>query len=189
MAYSSDSFSAGETPTTAKWNKMWSNDASFNDGTGIAVSAITPEKLLIGTGTSWPWRSWTPSWTNVTVGNGTVVAAYSQTGKTVNFHLRFTLGSTSSISGSITFSPPVAPLAELYLAATEGYVFGNVKFLDAATAAYLGYLQFGTGSTNISILALNTAASYGQQSTTSSTIPFTFGTSDIIVCTGSYEAA
>ena len=36
MAYSADSFSAGEQPTTAKWNKLWTNDASFNDGTGIA---------------------------------------------------------------------------------------------------------------------------------------------------------
>jgi len=36
MGYSADTFSAGEQPTTAKWNKLWSNDASFNDGTGIA---------------------------------------------------------------------------------------------------------------------------------------------------------
>lgn len=36
MSYSADSFSAGEQPTTAKWNKLWTNDASFNDGTGIA---------------------------------------------------------------------------------------------------------------------------------------------------------
>lgn len=36
MAYSADSFSAGEQPTLAKWNKLWANDASFNDGTGIA---------------------------------------------------------------------------------------------------------------------------------------------------------
>jgi hypothetical protein len=40
MGYSADSFSAGEQPTTAKWNKLWSNDASFNDGTGIASLEI-----------------------------------------------------------------------------------------------------------------------------------------------------
>lgn len=40
MAYSADSFVADEQPTTAKWNKLWSNDASFNDGSGIADSAI-----------------------------------------------------------------------------------------------------------------------------------------------------
>lgn len=30
MAYSADSFTAGEVPTTAKWNKLWSNDADFD---------------------------------------------------------------------------------------------------------------------------------------------------------------
>ena len=40
MAYSADTFVADEQPTTAKWNKLWSNDASFNDGTGIGDNAI-----------------------------------------------------------------------------------------------------------------------------------------------------
>lgn len=45
MAYSADSFVADEQPTTAKWNKLWTNDASFNDGTGIATGAITSTKI------------------------------------------------------------------------------------------------------------------------------------------------
>lgn len=40
MAYSADTFVADEQPTTAKWNKLWSNDASFNDGTGIGDDTI-----------------------------------------------------------------------------------------------------------------------------------------------------
>lgn len=44
MAYSADTFVADEQPTTAKWNKLWANDASFNDGSGIANGAITPAK-------------------------------------------------------------------------------------------------------------------------------------------------
>lgn len=40
MSYSADTFVADEQPTTAKWNKLWTNDASFNDGTGIADNAI-----------------------------------------------------------------------------------------------------------------------------------------------------
>lgn len=45
MAYSADTFVADEQPTTAKWNKLWSNDASFNDGTGIADNAILNRHL------------------------------------------------------------------------------------------------------------------------------------------------
>lgn len=37
MAYSADTFTAGEVPTTAKWNKLWSNDADFD--TRISESA------------------------------------------------------------------------------------------------------------------------------------------------------
>lgn len=40
MAYSADSFTALEVPTLTKMNKLWANDASFNDGTGIANNAI-----------------------------------------------------------------------------------------------------------------------------------------------------
>lgn len=36
MAYSSWSVSFGEQPSTAKWNILGTNDASFNNGTGIA---------------------------------------------------------------------------------------------------------------------------------------------------------
>lgn len=45
MGYSADSFTAGEQPTTAKWNKLWTNDASFNDGTGIGTNAIAAASL------------------------------------------------------------------------------------------------------------------------------------------------
>jgi len=54
--YIADTFIAGEQPTTAKWNELWSNDAAFNSGNGLndgaivtrtlADSAVTFSKLL-----------------------------------------------------------------------------------------------------------------------------------------------
>lgn len=41
MAYSADTFTAGEVPTTAKWNKLWGNDADFD--TRITQSAPVGE--------------------------------------------------------------------------------------------------------------------------------------------------
>lgn len=35
MAYSADTFTSLEQPTLAKWNKLWDNDAAFNNGTGL----------------------------------------------------------------------------------------------------------------------------------------------------------
>lgn len=48
MSYSADSFVADEIPTTAKWNKLWNNDASFNDGTGIGANAILNTAIKSG---------------------------------------------------------------------------------------------------------------------------------------------
>lgn len=48
MAYSSWSVVFGEQPSAAKWNILGTNDASFNDGSGIANDAITDTKLVYG---------------------------------------------------------------------------------------------------------------------------------------------
>ncbi len=53
------------------------------------------------------WISWTPTFTNFTKGNATIDAHYKQIGKTVFYRLSITLGSTSSMSTSPTFSLPV----------------------------------------------------------------------------------
>lgn len=42
MAYQSWSVVFGEQPSATKWNILGTNDASFNDGTGIGVDTITP---------------------------------------------------------------------------------------------------------------------------------------------------
>lgn len=48
MAYASWSVVFGEQPSAAKWNILGTNDASFNDGTGIGNDAITAAKMLYG---------------------------------------------------------------------------------------------------------------------------------------------
>lgn len=50
MAYAAWSVVFGEQPSASKWNILGTNDASFNDGTGIASSAITAVKLGAHTG-------------------------------------------------------------------------------------------------------------------------------------------
>ena len=48
MAFSSMSFSAGETPTLAKWNQLWENDDALRDGTGLANDSIGEANLVDG---------------------------------------------------------------------------------------------------------------------------------------------
>jgi len=53
MAYASWSVTLGEQPTAAKWNILGTNDASFNDGTGIAAAAILGTHLDANVGAGW----------------------------------------------------------------------------------------------------------------------------------------
>jgi hypothetical protein len=60
---------------------------------------------LVG-GESYDWVSWTPTLTNLTLGNGTITARYVVIGKTMHFWVEFVLGSTSSVGSSPTISFP-----------------------------------------------------------------------------------
>ena len=70
---------------------------------------VVPANLFAGTGTSWTWQDWTPTYSGMTVGNGTVLARYCQIGKTVVGTWQWTLGTTSNIAAGIVISLPVTP--------------------------------------------------------------------------------
>ena len=189
MAYASWSVVFGETPSASKWNILGTNDASFNDGTGIAVSAITPEKLLTGTGTSWVWQTWTPTWTNVTVGNGTLSASYRQIGKAVVFRLTLQLGSTSSVGTAPTFTLPVTAINSYFAGAVpEGGLIGTGKLLDSGTANFHGFVKLESTTTG-KIQAGGVSATYLTNADLQSNIPFVWGTGDALFAQGIYEAA
>lgn len=105
MAYSADTFVADEQPTTAKWNKLWSNDASFNDGTGIADAALIARhyssasiasaklseidwvKTIMGTA----YRVISGTWTRVQANTGTTFGGFNtaQSNGAINEEVRY----------------------------------------------------------------------------------------------------
>jgi hypothetical protein len=90
MAYASWSVVFGEQPSAAKWNILGTNDASFNDGTGIGNAAIKPVHLATGLSSStWAMATWSPTLTNIS-GGTTNLAKYIQIGKTVHFKFEYT---------------------------------------------------------------------------------------------------
>lgn len=153
----------------------------------VADSAITPAKLLTGTGTGWSWQAWTPTWTNATVGNGTVVAKYCQIGKATVCRLSFVLGSSSTISGLITFSLPVTAVA--YPNIANGVdPFGLAAILDSGTATYSADIRTLTTTTAI-VTVFGAAGTYVNGTNTSSSVPMVWTTGDALTTTFIYEAA
>lgn len=77
----------------------------------ITDSAVIPAKLQTGTGAGWSYQSYSPTLTNLTMGNGTMVSKYIQTGKTVEFYVLITFGTTTAITGTVTGTLPVTASA------------------------------------------------------------------------------
>ncbi len=183
MAYASWSVVFGEQPSAAKWNILGTNDASFNDGTGIAASAITPEKLFTGTGTTYAFSSWVPTWVNLS-GGATTYAKYVQIGKTVFYRILYTLGG-AGVAGSVTFTLPVTANSNYTVARS---MIGQCHFNDTGTGSAPGNVRLETTGTGL-LLAQGSAATYVTNELLSSTVPFTWANTDVIGIQGFYEAA
>lgn len=140
-------------------------------GTFTAAVLTAAELNAIGT-----WTTWTPSWTNVTVGNGTVLARYTQLNKRVLIRLKFTLGSTSSVSGDMRFSVPVT--------AYDVEHIGSAFLNDTGTETVAGSVVL-TSTTVAAIRSTKT----GVLASTSATAPFTWANTDYVVAEIEYEAA
>lgn len=120
------------------------------------------------------WTSWTPTYTNLTIGNGTVVSTYLQVGKLVHFYWRFTVGSTSSSAVNMRVSLPV-----------------NVKNFGHVWRGHYRVPASGTFGIAGENLADETAHNFRLRSVSSGqfgdlSLP---ASNSIVVIEGSYEAA
>ena len=146
-------------------------------------------------GSSWnsvgatDWAAWTPTWANLTVGNATQTARFSQSGKNVFFSLKLVLGSTSSVGTAPTFTWPTGTTAASTAAAQASVV--QVVYLDASAGVFLGASDPRNRTT--AVCGINgpsgTVQLQDQDRQITSTVPFTWTTSDTIWISGMFEAA
>lgn len=170
----------------------------------IAASAAdTPARLGVGsngsllmadnttaTGLKWsfaPWATWTPGYNGITVGNGTVVARYSQIGATMNAYFLLTFGSTTSFSGSLILISLPNNLSANYVQYNS--VLGVTKYTDSGTAESLGYIDWYNNFYGVRLMAQNTAGTYSASTSVSPTVPHTWATGDSLSFNITYEVA
>jgi len=126
------------------------------------------------------YSNWTPSYTNLTIGNGTVVSRYAQSGKFVHWFYYLIFGSTTSLSG--------APVLTLPVTAKDATANTTAYFDDSGTAGYTAFALINS-TTQIQIYYIGAATAYTQFFAPSSTVPFEWTTGDAISFQISYEAA
>ncbi|MCK9463782.1 MAG: hypothetical protein M0R80_29535 [Proteobacteria bacterium] len=153
----------------------------------VADASIKNEKLSTTAGEpGGVWKDWTPTFTNLTVSAGNAVltyAKYTVIGKTCHFRLKVTCAG-ANVGTAPVFTLPLQAAATV--AVTE--VIGGAAFTDAGNATWYGPLQIAS-STTAGLVVLNGGGSYTNTVPISALIPFTWGNTDYIVASGTYEAA
>lgn len=162
------------------------NGGALQNTDKLIVARSGENKSILGSDIEGAAINFIPSWTNVSVGNGTLIAKYSKFGKRVHGIISLAYAAaapTTSITGVITFAAPVTPLS-------YGFDFipvGDAFLTDYGVAVYQAKSVLRT--TNIiEVRVVDASAPYAKIVATSGTVPFTFGASDLIVISFDYLA-
>jgi hypothetical protein len=147
MAYTSWSVVFGEQPSAAKWNQLGSNDASFNDGTGLNTGAVQQQVSTlysaVATGTTLlPIDDTIPQ---ITEGDQYMTQAITPKASANILHIHATVFISTSVSG------------------------GNVTvalFQDSTANALCVSNQFQTTATGINQIPLTYTMTAGTTSST-----------------------
>jgi hypothetical protein len=126
------------------------------------------------------WTTFTPTTSDMTIGNGTFDCKYKQIGKLVYVSYKFTRGSTSSFSSGMAWSVPVTPKS------ANGSIF-MTSLVDANGSYSFGHAWFTGTSVQHWVCLVN--STYPNWNYVNNTTPFTWDVSDSINFHMFYEAA
>jgi len=118
------------------------------------------------------WTSFTPVWTNLTVGNGTQIAEYCKINEIVFWRVQLVFGSTTSISSTVYIDFPF-PADSNQL----GAVGGSVTLDDDTSTDYYGSLYRST-TDRARVISYAVNGSSISWASTNATTPFTWTTDD-----------
>jgi hypothetical protein len=134
------------------------------------------------------WTAYTPTWTNLTVGNGTQASAYIAAGKLHVVRVEFVFGSTSSISGTPEFTlPNGVSVATDYDTQAP---MGPAIILDSSAAlGYSGFVNRSSNAARLGFQAHGVTGAWVYLSGLNATTPITFASGDKLQGLAVFEAA
>jgi hypothetical protein len=139
---------------------------------------------------SYTWTTWTPSYTNLTLGNGTEVAEYLVIGDLVHVRYLLTWGSTTSITGNVSISLPVTASTSIDDPDIGGGLMGNAMLFDTSAVKPILGTPFQISSTQFRITPnIETGSYVNGGGVMQATTPFTWATTDNVQATFWYRKA
>lgn len=165
------------TPNTViKSTEINANFSGLADGSEILAGAITNAKLNTTAGElGGVWLTYNPISSGITIGNGTSTGRYTSIGKTVIFTINVTFGSTTTTSGLFTFAVPKTSANQSQQTAFAAWG------IDTGVSFYTGVGRLAANASTFTVNRTN--------DTWQATAPFTWGNTDAITISGSYESA
>ena len=118
------------------------------------------------------WTSYTPTVTNVTIGNGTLSAQWRRVGDSLFGQVSVRLGSTSSVSEQPSFSIPTGLLVDASKLSAADTSVGGGWAIDVSTDTRYVFTCFSFGS--------NIVAQSNASLPVNSTVPFTWSNTDYL---------
>ena len=181
-----DAMDSGTVPHATQHSDL--NDAveALQAKVGADSSAVTSSldykvAALEGQGA---YTDYTPSFTNFTLGDGTVVARYTQVQDFVHYWGLITLGSTSSMGTAPQLTLPVTSANT-----TNNNFSSNVWYEDPGVQNATGVMTTIAAGAQAYFNVFVTSGTYGQATALTATVPFTWATGDRIQFNMVYEAA
>lgn len=155
---------------------------------GNPLYRTTPESVasdFLNGQNSAAWTDFTPTWTNLTLGNGVQVAKYTKIGRTVFGSYKLTMGTTTAIGTNPYFTPPI-PVSSDY--STSIHPIGTGCAFDGSVY-YTVWPAFRNSLTRIEMMAMGAGGTYSNFADLSGTTPATWNTSDVFMLSFCYQAA
>lgn len=160
-------------------------DGKLNTNNSVVTSnitdaAVTNDKLAVNAALT----SYTPTLTNLS--GGTInYARYVQVGKMVHCEFKYTLGG-AGMGTAPEISLPVAP-ATRYV--DTDLVMHNVLLSDNGGQDYYGLARISQTNDTIILYIMRANSTYVDTTNITSTVPFTWGSTDFVRAVWDYEAA
>jgi hypothetical protein len=147
-----------------------------------ATQTLTNKTISLSSNTitGGAWTTWTPTFTSLTIGNGTVTARYSQIGKNVSFQLRVLFGTTTTLTTSaLSFTLPITHI-------TNRDIFYGHSLTSGGTITNGSVLIGDNGSASTVTVYIKNAPTTNVALSSST---FTGANGDSVLFSGTYEAA
>lgn len=144
------------------------------------------DSLFVYDGAAWKQfdtttTAFTPTWSGLTIGNGSTSGRYCRLGSMVYLRATFTRGSTSTQSGQLTMTLPVNAASGMV-----GFTVGNIRIIDTGTNIFYGCCNILNTST-LEFITYRSDTQYVTQSLVVAGEPMTWATNDILYAEAWYH--